>query len=102
MTTITTEQIDAINAATNGALYDDEVGWFSGEPVLTADTLAEFELAVNSYNECTLPNRGTIAGFPYVAYRTVQPRRHDTRTSLSVIDLGDVRIALREDVSLYL
>jgi len=102
MTTITTEQIEAISSATNGALYDEELGWFCGEPVLTTDTLVEFEIAVKNYNEFTLPTRGTIGGFPYLAYRTVQPRRHDTRTSLSVIDLGDVRIALREDVSLYL
>ena len=102
MTQITDTQIAEINAATNGALYDAEFGWFSGEPVHTAETLADFEAAVDGYKECTLPTRGTIAGFPYLAYRTVQPRRHDTRHSLSVIDLGDVRIAIRENLADYL
>lgn len=102
MTQITNTQIAAINAATNGALYDADCGWFAGEPVHTAETLAEFETAVDGYQECTVPTRGTIAGFPYVAYRTVQPRRHDTRHSLSVIDLGDVRIAIRENLADYL
>jgi len=102
MTQITETQIALINAATNGALYDAELGWFSGEPVHTAETLAEFEAAVNGYKECTLPTRGTIAGFQYVAYRTVQPRRHDVRHGLSVIDLGDVRIAIRENLADYL
>lgn len=102
MTQITETQIALINAATGGALYDAEFGWFSGEPVHTAETMAEFEAAVNGYKESTLPTRGTIAGFPYVAYRTVQPRRHDMRHSLSVIDLGDVRIAIRENLVDYL
>lgn len=102
MAQITDTQIAAINAATNGALYDAEFGWFSGEPVHTTETLADFEAAVDGYKECTLPTRGTIAGFPYLAYRTVQPRRHDMRHSLSVIDLGDVRIAIRENLADYL
>ena len=100
--TINTEQIEAINSAAAGALYDAECGWFAGDPVVTADTLAEFELAISGYNDATVPQRGTIAGFPFVAYRAVQPRRHDTRTSLSIIDLGDVRIALRENLADYL
>jgi hypothetical protein len=79
-------------------------GWAPGwdwlvEAVLTADTLETFVTASRSYRERRVPVRGTLAGLPAIAWAQVQRHKGAQRRALSVIDLGDVRVALNEDIS---
>ncbi len=94
--------------ATCNELYDAtigrsgaELGWMVGA-VETHETIENFVEASNSYNECTAPKFGTLAGFAFVAFKRAQPRKGDERRSLSVIDLGDVRYAIDCDLTVFL
>lgn len=93
----------AIHKATNGNLYDAEFegGSWMEAAVETADTLADFEAASANYAECSSMTRGTVAGLPCIAFERVQVRKGDPRRPLGVIDLGDVRVAINDDLSSY-
>lgn len=97
----TKEKLAAFADATNNELFDPE--WNGGqwmiEAVETRETLENFVDASNSYNECTREKFGEIAGIKFVAFSRVQVRKGDRRRALSVIDLGDVRIALDTDLT---
>jgi hypothetical protein len=75
-----------------------EYGWMY-EPVETHDTLEDFERASDGYAESSNPEKGTLAGFPTLFFDRVQVRRGDQRTALTVIDVGEVRLAFRADFS---
>lgn len=45
--------------------------------------------------------RGDLAGFPFVHFGIVQVAKGQPRRSLSVIDLGTVRFAVADDLTLY-
>lgn len=97
------QALTKIAEATSGNLFDPE--WEGGswmcEAVQTAETLADFEQAAASYAECGAVERGTLAGFPFVHFGVVQAAKGQQRRSLSVIDLGDVRFAVADDLTLY-
>jgi len=105
------EMNDALKAfaeATNNEVYEtgldpdgEALGWMVGA-VETHETIENFVEASNSYNECTAPKFGTLAGFAFVAFKRAQPRKGDERRSLSVIDLGDVRYAIDCDLTVFL
>lgn len=84
------------SAATNNELFDAE--WKGGEwmveHVETQETLAQFEESSHQWASRTSLQRGEIAGLPFIAWSNAQARKGDTRQAMSVIDLGDVRIAL--------
>lgn len=92
-TELTQEQGQALEAATRGAFYTVDGGW-ECKVVATRDTLEDFIASVRGYAEWTTPKTGTIAGLPFLAFRSVQPRSGDTRRALSVLDMGDYRLAL--------
>jgi hypothetical protein len=90
--------------------YDHKAhGWeWLVEAVTTAETLDDFATASRSYRErrgawlksdTGEPVRGTVAGLPALAWAQVQTHKGAQRRALSVIDLGDVRVALDEDIS---
>ncbi|MDR1529832.1 MAG: DUF5710 domain-containing protein [Burkholderiales bacterium] len=93
---ITKEMLNKLAAATNDEIYDAEYngGEWMTEHVETAETLDDFVNSSRHYNESTAAKRGEIAGFPFVAFTKIQPRKGDPRRSLSVIDFGEKRIAL--------
>ena len=93
-----TEKLAAFAAATNEDLYDAEYGWMV-QAVETSETIQNFVEASNGYNECTREKFGEIAGFRFVAFEEVQPRKGDQRRALSVIDFGDIRIAIDADLT---
>lgn len=95
-----TEALQALQQAAPD-LYDEEYGGWMCQAVETADTLDDFDRATNSYMQCGNPERGTLAGFAFVHYGVVQVAKGQQRRSLSVIDLGDVRVALADDLTLY-
>lgn len=98
------EQLIALALATNLEVYDHE--WEGGQwmysAVETRETIDEFVEASHQWQECTSPKFGEIAGMPFVAWTKVQARKGDVRDCLSVIDFGDLRIAVRADLTLYL
>ncbi len=49
--------------------------------------------------ESSKPTFGKVAGFPFVAFANVQPRKGDQRRELSVVDFGFARFALDTDLS---
>lgn len=87
----------------------DAQGWeWLVEAVTTAETLEDFATASRSYRErrgtwlksdTGEPVRGTLAGLPALAWAEVQVVAGAQRRALSVIDLGDVRVALEENIS---
>jgi len=94
--------------ATCNELYDAtigrsgaELGWMVGA-VETHETIEQFVESSNRYSESTAPKFGEIAGLKFVAFNRVQPRKGDERRSLSVVDFGDVRIAIDCDLTVFL
>lgn len=91
-------------AATGNDLYDPE--WNGGSWLVAAtetrETIDDFIDAALSYHRSTHPQQGEIGGFPFVAFSEVQVRKGDPRRSLSVVDLGEIRIALDVDLAEYL
>ena len=98
-------QLQAFAAATNNDLYDPaypgEDKWMV-EAVETRETIDNFVEASNSYAECTREKFGEIAGFKFVAFAQVQVRKGMPRRALSVIDFGDLRVAIDSDLTNYL
>lgn len=92
-----------IHEATGGNLYDAnwEGGSWMWEAVQTAEALSDFERAAKGYAECGAIERGDLAGFPFVHFGIVQVAKGQPRRSLSVIDLGNVRFAVADDLTLY-
>jgi hypothetical protein len=92
-----------IHEATTGDLYDCD--WNGGvwmpTAVETSDTLADFEAAAKNYAERGSIERGKIANFPFIYFGVVQTAKGQQRRPLSVIDLGEVRFAVYDDLTVY-
>lgn len=91
-----TEILKAFAAATNNELFDADYngGEWMVEFVETQETLEQFEESSKNWNECTAMKAGTIAGFPFRSWNNTQAVKGKPRQSMSVIDLGDFRLAL--------
>lgn len=91
-----TSNLVAFASATNNELFDADHkgGEWMVEFVETHETLEQFEESSKGWNERTAMNSGTIAGFPFRSWKNAQAVKGAARQSMSVIDLGDVRIAL--------
>lgn len=96
-------QFQAFAAATNNELFDPEYngGEWMIEAVETRETIENFVEASNSYAECSREKFGEIAGFKFVAFAKVQVRKGQPRRQLSVIDFGDLRVALDCDLTYF-
>ena len=92
--------INALNEATGNDLVDGAGEWMVGATE-THDTLEQFVEASQDWAEATVGLRGEIAGFPFVAWAEVQVAPGQPRKTVSVVDLGDVRIALDVDLTDY-
>jgi len=93
----------AFAAATNNDLFDPSFGegeWLI-EAVETQETIDDFVAASANYAEATPARHGEIAGFKFVAFKTVQLRRGMPRRELSVIDFGDRRVAIDANLWSY-
>jgi len=93
---MTTENLAKFAAATNNELFDAEYkgGEWMVEAVETHETLEQFEESSKNWNERTAMKTGEIAGFSFRSWKTAQSVKGAPRQSMSVIDLGGVRIAL--------
>lgn len=99
-----TEKLQAISDVSGGNLFDADYngGEWMVNAVQTAETVEQFIESVKHYNECSAMKSGTIAGLPFVVWKNVQIRKGDTRRSLAVIDLGEVRFAVDSEMGDYL
>ena len=98
------DKLKALSLATKGDIYDHEYKggvWMHSE-VETQETLADFEAASRKYAECSKPLHGEIAGMQFLAFAKVQARKGDVRQSLSIIDFGDRRIAINENLNEFI
>ena len=83
--------IEKFAAATNNELFNGE--WMV-EAVETHETLEQFEASSAGWNERTAMQSGEIGGFPFRSWKRAQAVAGQPRQSMSVVDLGDIRIAL--------
>lgn len=91
-----TENLKKFAAATNNELFDADYkgGEWMTEAVETQETLEQWEESSNGWNERAAMKSGEIAGFPFRAWKSAQAIKGRPRQSMSVVDLGDVRIVL--------
>ncbi len=92
-----TENLKRFAAATNNELFDADYnggGEWMVEALETHETLEQFEESSKGWNERTAMKAGEIAGFPFRSWKSAQAVKGQPRQSMSVIDLGGVRIAL--------
>ncbi len=87
------EIFEAIANETGNGVYDVDLEWMVNE-TFTAETLGDFTTAAANYAESTEAITGYIGDAAYIAWKSVQPRKGDRRQELTVIDLGDRRVAL--------
>ena len=82
--------------ATNGELFDADYkdGEWMVEAVETQETLEQFEESSKGWHERTAMKTGEIGGFPFRAWKSAQAVKGQPRQSISVVDLGGVRIVL--------
>ena len=88
--------------ATGWDLIDEDGENMGYEIVLVRDTLEGFEEGSRYFNECAGFKKATVAGFPVLTCQRLQVKKGDTRTALSVVDLGEWRMSIDEDVTDYL
>ena len=91
-----TENLKKFAAATNNELFDVDYkgGEWMVEAVETQETLEQWVESSKGWAERSAMKTGEIAGFPFRAWKSTQSVKGQARQSMSVVDLGDVRIAL--------
>ena len=91
-----TENLKKFAAATNNELFDADYngGQWMTEHVETQETLEQWEESSHGWNERTGMRVGEIAGFRFFSWKSTQAVKGQPRQSMSVVDLGDVRIVL--------
>jgi len=93
-----------IAEATNNELFDAEYkgGEWMTEAVETAETLENWENSAKSWASRTPMMTGELAGFPFRAWKTVQTAKGKARQAMSIIDIGEFRVALPgTDLSIF-
>ena len=94
-------QIETFAQATNNEFCDPayENGKWLVEAVETRESLEDFVSASKNWSESSVPNAGEIGGFKFISWEQVQVRKGEPRRALSVVDFGNVRVALKADLS---
>jgi hypothetical protein len=95
-----TAALKKLAEATNNEIYDPE--WHGGEwmveAVETHETIEQFIEGSSHWTEARGMGTGSIAGLPFVAWKSAQARKGQQREALSVVDFGEVRYAIRMDL----
>lgn len=86
----------AFAEATNNELFDPAYknGEWMTEAVETQETLEQFIDSSKTWASRTPVHFGEIAGFKFAYWKEMQTAKDQPRRSLSVIDFGDLRVAL--------
>ena len=98
------QKLQALSEATQSDVYDAEYdgGTWMVEAIETTESLQNFIDASKGYSESSEMKDGEIAGIPFIAFERVQVAAGSKRRMLSVLDFGDVRFAIEEDITNYL
>jgi hypothetical protein len=94
--------IKKFGEATNDELYDAEFrgGKWMIEAVETQESFENFIDSSKMWAERSATmNSGEIAGFKYISWNKVQPKKGAPRRQVSVVDFGAIRIVLDCDLS---
>lgn len=97
------ENLKTFAAATNNELFDPDYkgGEWMVEAVSTQESIEEFVASSRKWSLRIGEQRGTIGGFPFVSWKSVQLSAGRPRRAMSVVDLGDVRYAVEADLSRF-
>lgn len=97
------ELLKKFGEATNNELYDPDYkdGEWMVEAVETHETLENYADSSKVWAEKSTAKSGEIAGFKFLAWAKVQPKKGDARRQVSVVDFGDFRIVLNADLSIF-
>tara|TARA_R110002020_G_scaffold210178_1_gene416157 strand:- start:71 stop:445 length:375 start_codon:yes stop_codon:yes gene_type:complete len=87
--------------ATGWDLIDEDGENMGYEIVLVRDPLEGFEEGSRYFNECAGFKKTAVAGFPALVCPRLQVRKGDRRSAYSVVDFGDWRLSIDEDVTDY-
>jgi hypothetical protein len=93
--------IDKFTEATGDDIYDaDFAEHNNGNPWMveateTKESIEDFIASSKTWNESSKPELGEINGLPFVFFPNLQVAKGDKRISLSVVDFGDIRVALQ-------
>ena len=91
--------LEKLALATDGALWNRDYGWMC-EISVTRNTISDFIIASEQeWKEATEKKSGSLAGFHFVAWERVRSRRGQQRCALSVLDIGEFRIAINADLT---
>lgn len=96
--TIPTDILQKLDKATNSEVYDAAYGDFVYTTVETKDTLEDFKNNSAAWAERGKFFKGKLDDFNYIGWDKAQPRKGHQRDPITIIDLGEIRIALRHDV----
>ena len=96
--TIDIKILEQLDKATNSEVYDLEYGDFVYPTVETRDTLEDFRNNSDAWAERGKFFYGSLDNFGYIGWDSAQPRKGDQRDPITIIDLGEIRIAIRHDV----
>lgn len=98
------EVLKKFAAATNNELFDAEYrgGEWMVDHVETQETIDQFIESSAHWSERSPMKQGVLGDLPFVAWKLTQASPGKARQSMSVIDLGEVRIALPgTDLSMF-
>lgn len=95
------DAINALNDATNGDLYDENYGGWMVGATETQETIEQFVQSSKVWAEASVERYGEIGGFRFVVWAEMQAEKRQPRRPLSVVDLGDMRVALDLDLTDY-
>lgn len=98
------EYLEKFAKETNNELYDPEYknGEWMVSAVETHETIEDFEESSKKWRECGNVKKGEIAGFKFAYWPKVQVNPGEKRRDVSIIDFGEIRIVLDNDITLFL
>lgn len=98
------ENLIKFAAATNNDIYDPEYngGEWMVKAVETHETIEQFIESSEKWKESGAMKAGEIAGFKFVFWPNVQTAAGQQRRDVSVIDFGDIRIVLNDDITNFI
>ena len=97
-------QLQELHDLTNGGLYDVDYGDFmvDGNIAHTRDTIDDFETNSAKWTERSGSVRGNLGPYPYIVWNKTQARAGQPRTPLTVVDMGEFRIAFKDHIQNFL
>lgn len=88
-----TDNMEKFAAGTNYEIIDED-GDRMCDVVETKESLDDWESSSVDWAQRSATHKGEVSGLPFLAWETTQTEKGQPRQSMSVVDLGDYRLAL--------